>query len=507
MKRLIALLLATLIVTLFPINALAEDGDEVLPTPVPTQSPAPSPTPTPKPNALETDEPTRPTASVVYFEIDNANIYAGMDRSYNKGYTPIVSNGVATIVLPLLVSGEIKGNTLTATPNLGDPNSAPFVFKSYQKNIQLTQNPINNGAATKEVYYIRFDLALASSRVMGTYAVHVEVSARGMDGSPITQTFTLYVTIKDGKDPNYTPPPPSVPGPERPTSQPIVMVTGHRLTPDSLKAGDEFTALVTLKNTNEKKAVQNMTITVTNESPFLTLLNESNSVYYKSLAKGATLELELKYKTSMEAPAGKYAINIAMAYDNSDAQTLTSSGLVTVEISQPMRVEMEMPQIAKEVNAGDTLPLSFNVMNLGRGKVYNVRVALNAPGLLPNASAFIGNMEAGTSGTADMNVFVGTKDMSEGYDGSDKYGYTSGTATLIYEDENGVEYTQEFELSTTINAPIINTVSNEIEVEPEKASQWWISLIVAGALAAGVGVYLFTRKQKRNRQADESNDD
>ena len=34
----------------------------------------------------------------------------------------------------------------------------------------------------------------------------------------------------------------------------------------------------------------------------------------------------------------------------------------------------------------------------------------------------------------DMDVFVGTKNMSEGYEGDDKYGYTNGKITLIYED-------------------------------------------------------------------------
>ena len=57
---------------------------------------------------------------------------------------------------------------------------------------------------------------------------------------------------------------------------------------------------------------------------------------------------------------------------------------------------MTPPQIAGNVYAGDTLPLDFQVMNLGRSTVYNVRCDIKGEGLLATSTAFIGNLEAGT---------------------------------------------------------------------------------------------------------------
>ena len=192
-------------------------------------------------------------------------------------------------------------------------------------------------------------------------------------------------------------------------------------------AGEEFTATITLKNTSTKKSVQNMTVTASCDTPSLLLKNDSNTLYISKLGKDTETTIDLKYKVDLEIVPQLYTITLTIQYDNSDATALTSSGTVPVVVSQPLKVEMDLPQIPKEVNAGDTFPLSVQVMNMGRGKIYNVRCELSVPGLIPSASAFIGNMDAGIAMLAgEMNVFVGTKDMSEGYTGSDPYGLTSG---------------------------------------------------------------------------------
>jgi hypothetical protein len=174
-----------------------------------------------------------------------------------------------------------------------------------------------------------------------------------------------------------------------------------------------------------------------------------------------------------------------------------------VEVVQPLRVEMEVPQVEEQVNAGDTMPLTFQVMNFSRGAIYNVRVELSAPGLIPTGTAFVGNMEAGTSATADMDVFVGTKNMSEGYEGDDKYGYTSGTFKLIYEDGKGQEYTEEADFGTTISEPVIAASNPEEEEKPETAGQWWISIVIGGAFVAALAIFLALRAKRKGKENED----
>jgi len=455
------MLAALLLVSIFPVSALAE-GEEAVP------------------------------ASL---KIDDTNIYEGMDKAYKYGYTPQVSGGVVTLVMPLIADGEIQNSQIIVTPTLGDTASSPFQYKNYQKTIALAQNKVNGGNTTVASYLVRFDLPLASGRINGVYPVTINIQAQGAGGSAIQQSFTCYVTITDGKNPNAT----TEPETETPTSQPKIIVSGYQINPYLVEAGGEFTATITLRNTSEKKSVQNMLVTVSFDCPGASLLGESNVLYIDKLGKGKTTEIKINYKTDLNTAAQTYNISLSMEYDNSDAMSLSSAGTVPISVAQPLRVELEAPQIAKEVNAGDTLPLSFQVMNLSRSAVYNVRVELSAPGLIPTGTAFIGNMEAGTSSAADMDAFIGTKNMTDGNEDDDKYGLTSGVITLIYEDAVGQEYTQGTEFSTTIGQPVIAASTTQSEEEPEKASQWWISLVIGAAIIAGLVTTLLLRRKRRER--------
>jgi hypothetical protein len=475
MKRLCVLLAVILmLVLIWPAAALAE-GE---PTPTPTVEPTESPT---------------ELVAAVNLDIDNTHAYDGMDKAYKDGYTPDVKDGIATVVLPLIADGEIKDNAITVTPNLGDTASSPFVYRNYQKTVYLQDNAVAGGG-TVPSYLVRFDLSLASGRVNGVYPVTIDVQAQTPDGSSVQKSFTCYVTITDGKDPNATTP---TPEPEKPTSQPKIIISGYSVNPSPAIAGEEFTVSITLKNTSETKSVQNMVVTASCESPNFSLQNDSDTFYIGKLGKGKTTEIELKYKTDLETPAQRYNITLAIGYDNTDATPLTSTGTVAVQVSQPLRVEMEIPQIAPEVNAGDTLPLTFQVMNMGRSKVYNVRCELSAPGLIPSGTAFIGNMEPGTAMPGEMDVFIGTKNMTEGYEGEDKYGYTNGVITLIYEDEAGQQYTKDVEFSTTINPPVIVAASTEPAEEPEKAGQWWVSIVIGAVAIGGLAAFLVIRTKRK----------
>lgn len=501
MKKLSITLLALLLIILLPVAALAEETAQPTATPPteaqPTTTPPATTPPVTTPPAEPDPTPT-PPAGVTNFEIDNIHIFEGMDRAYHDGYKPTVKDGKATVVLPLLSNGRILGNVIKVTPGLGDPSSSPFVYSNYQTTVSRQQNPVAGGG-TVPSFLIRFDFPLASGRNNGVYPVTIDVQAQAADGSPVQQTFTIYITITDGKNPNATAP---VPGPETPTSEPKVIVSNYEINPSPVLAGGEFTAKITLKNTSETKSVQNMTVTASCDSPGLLLKNSSNTFYISKLGKEAETSIELTYKAGLETVPQLYNIMLTIQYDNSKATVLSSSGTVPVMIGQPLRVEMEAPQIPKAVNAGDTLPLAIQVMNMGRSKVLNVRYELSAPGLLPSSSAFIGNMEAGTAMTGDMNVFVGTKDMSEGYTGTDKYGLTNGKITLVYEDENGQEYTQETEIATTINAPVLSQTSAEPEDEPEKAGQWWISITIGAVIIAALAAFLIVRAKKGKKHED-----
>lgn len=72
-------------------------------------------------------------SETVTLNIDNENQYDGMEKPYAQGYVPTNANGSVRIVFPILSEGELRGNTLRAALDLGDAQTAPFVFKTTRR--------------------------------------------------------------------------------------------------------------------------------------------------------------------------------------------------------------------------------------------------------------------------------------------------------------------------------------------------------------------------------------
>ena len=133
------------------------------------------------------------------------------------------------------------------------------------------------------------------------------------------------------------------------------------------------------------------------------------------------------------------------------------------------------------------MELLTQAMNLGKGKLYNVRAMLEAEGLTSSGVAFIGDVEAGTSMAGSMEI------TAEGLTGTNLYGATQGKITFYYADEVGNEMTQEQTFETDILSPL----SGENEEEPgDDTRQWWIIMTVILVLLIQAAVIFFMRKSK-----------
>ncbi len=557
-KKICILLTLILVLGIFPLTAFAD------------------PTPAPEPTSI--------------LSIENSYVDVNMNnKTYAQGYVPIIWEGKAFVVLPLKSSEPL--NNVSVTVNLGDPASSPFVFGNYDQTV-----PLQSG-----LYVATLTLPLIQSPVIGRYPVVVTANYTKQDNSVGSQSFTVYVTVSDGIDPNATPAPTPTPTPEpteAPLPQPKIIMDSHTITPEQVMAGETFSLNVTLKNTSDSQSVQNIKVTAKGgETADLIPVEDTGSAYIKKIGPGKTEDFLVKIQVRQDAKPGPQIVSLAIEYENSKAVAFTTSEEIIIQVKQPIRLEYDPPTIPESVNAGDTISISMNLMNMGKSTLYNVRCALEAPGLMPEGSVFLGNMESGTSKTGDIYVFVGTLDMggpgatgdsldtgAETGTGGDaavpdetageqnavptsesvpavgeapaanagnaqtvavavavpevavnskemivpaddgapqdgtaegdmgqagQYGPTQGTIVITYEDEYGQEYSQEVPFQTMINPPVIQPVSGDEETpeEPETVSQWWISVIIAGGIAAGLIVFLRIRKKRRMRLEEENEDE
>ena len=473
--------------------------------------------------------------------LDDQNVYPGMEKAYQDGYVPAVEENTAAVILPLVAREGSTIQSVTAVPDLGDGSQSPFVFRNYQKTFGKTVEQINGTEQQKEVFLIRFDLELVEERKNGAYPVNIKISYDTDAETEMQQDFTVYVQITDEKvtpSPTATPKPTPTAGPEpsaspeptpeetpvpsaetpeteqpdmqgteevitdgaalslggadgggavsvagtgeeKPSPEPKVIITKCTGVPEHIYAGEtvEFTAV--LKNTNKKKPVQNMTVAITCEAEGIRLKSDSNTFYFDYLGTEKTLEVPLKFQIDEKTAAGKYTVLFALSYDNPDAEPLTSSSQIDLKVEQKNEVEMEVGEIAEEVNAGDSMQIPIQVMNLGRGMVYNVRCSVEVPGLRVDKSLFLGNIDGGTAASGEFGVFAGIVN-EDAEEADQRYGRTSGRIVLTYEDEDGEE-TQKFQdMAITIQPLEIR----QEETTPEEESG------IGKQLAAGIGILI-----------------
>lgn len=483
--------------------------------------------------------------------IDNQNVYEGMESAYNKGYQPVCANGKVTLVLPLMCSGKMKQDKITASVDLGDTKDSPFVFRNYEKDFLCKPEYINGTEETKEIYLVSFTFDLSGSRINGIYPVIINASGEDENGNEIQKAFKNYVTITDGidkkeksqndnktvegsqeteaeengndkgveivngseaaagditaendalnsendeagiagipDDVSEAAEPSDAAGlsepaaggedgasEETPESAPVILVEKSIVSTGTAKAGEDFDVTVTLKNTSKTKSVQNMVASITVPSADFELKNNSNTIFIDKLGAEKTTDLSLTFHVGKSTVDGNYPIEVALSYDDSKANTLSSAGTFVVTVEQPLNVKLTMPAIAADLTAGDTVPLSFQVMNLGRSTVYNVRCDVTGDGLVQTKTAFVGNMESGNDGEGDSNIFISPME------GENQYGKTTGTVTLTYEDAFGNEYSQEFTFDTSISKK--QDDSSKDGGTEKRAMQWWVSIAVISAI-------------------------
>ena len=132
--------------------------------------------------------------------------------------------------------------------------------------------------------------------------------------------------------------------------------------------------------------------------------------------------------------------------------------------------------------------------------MYNVRCVVSGFGLVPSNTGYIGTMEAGSSKTTKVELYIIALNASSGNENGQQYGGTTGTVTLIYEDETGQEYSQEATFETTVTRPVVQLPQNNTEEEKaeQRVSSWWVSVsILGGVILAAIGTILFIRSKKR----------
>ena len=461
MNRLFAALMAILLLAL-PIAAFAEGETP----PAETQAPVTTPEPTPVADKLI---------------IDSWNLYDGMDRTYQQGYMPRIVNGCCYIIFPLI--GETYDGKVTVTADLGATADSPFVFGNYSQT-----------AAGWGRYVFMFEIPLVKGRINGSYPVTLRADYLDVLGQQKQQSFMLYVTVTDGKNP---PDPNDVPKQE--VEKPELFISACEITPDTVGGDGEFSVNVKIDNIGSIRA-RSVRLTYGSEAEGILPYDTNNAILLDNIAAGEGAEAEFKMRTTKDVIAGSRAFFITLDYVDLYGGVYTNTRQFLVNVTQPAEMTYDAISLPKSVTAGETFTLPANVFNIGKSPLRNVTVNLTGAGLFPTSSVFLGDIQPGQAGYGEMKVFVGMLSMTEGY--TESYGKTTGVYTISYKDDAGEEYAVSVDFATEIQKPVIEGEKTDAEKKAEEEqkramSQWWISALAAFAVIAIIVAVIVVSKFAR----------
>ena len=290
------------------------------------------------------------------------------------------------------------------------------------------------------------------------------------------------------------------------TSVPRVIVTGFSTEPGEVRAGSNFKLIVHLKNTSSRTGVSNLLFDLqapssgteaAAEAPAFLPASGSSSIYLDSIPAGGTKDISIELNARADLVQKPYSISMSMKYEDSAAAQYEAQSSLAIPVRQEARFEFSKMQIAPDtVSVGEEVNISCSLYNLGRVKMYNVKARFEGK-MIDTQEQFIGNLDAGATGTID--AIVTAKKATKGTEEC--------KLVLTYEDDAGNVSTseQKFQMTVLEEAAVEDAGMMPEAVPEEGGSPAGLAAVVLAVIAAAAGgtVAFIKRRKKKNHEAEE----
>ena len=287
------------------------------------------------------------------------------------------------------------------------------------------------------------------------------------------------------------------------SSVPRVIVTGFSTSPAEVRAGQDFTLTVHLKNTSKSSRVQNMLFDLQaptegsdeqTMAPAFLPSSGSSSIYLEGMNAEGAADISINLNAKSDLLQKPYSIELAMKYEDGEGTQVEGSSSLSIPVKQDARFELSEFEInPANITVGEEANIMFNLYNLGRIKLYNVKAAFEGENI-KREEVFVGNVESGASASVDA-MLEGTK-MSEGP--------AKVTMILSYEDEAGKVSQKKEEFEIEVTEPMQEDMGMMEEMPMEESKLPVIPIVIAVIAAAVIiAVIVIVKRNKKKRMKNE----
>lgn len=330
--------------------------------------------------------------------------------------------------------------------------------------------------ASGEIKYLDYTFTVSPYATSGNKAIKFKANYFE-NGASAEGSFSTQFTVLDGYD----------------ASAMSVMMKEYKLYVDDtevsgLMAGEETELRLTLINNSTtstaKKVISNLVFT---NSPGLTLcVGGTDTAYADSIKAGGTATLKYKIMAKQDAEVGPAMLGISLTYETTEAVAGKASQNIMLPVSQKMDVVAGTPELYGTPSKDKAATISVPLTNMGRAKALNIRV-MATDGLTASTPAYVGDLLAGGSTTADVTVNFS------------KIGAFTGKLIVQFEDANGQSY------SETVSVPL-NVAETSADTDADAAnstksgtgSRWWLWLLILLLILIVIAIVLYVIRRYRN---------
>lgn len=333
-------------------------------------------------------------------------------------------------------------------------SSFPLEVSQFGSGPTIVEGGVNYG-------YAVFDgVTVSSSAENGTYSIIYDVEWIDSDGKKNNTEIMSNLTVYGASSGYSGGGGGGGGGSSKPLTQAKLIVDDVYTDPVRPKAGEEFTLVMTLRNTNTSQYVQNIQLTVASSDDTVLPVSGSSSVYIDRIEAGSTYKVNMRMKSQGEVGDKPIKLEVQMEYEDKEVSAQTASENLIIIIDPVFRVKVEDPVASSyELPTANTAyTLKLQVTNEGRTTMFNTSVTATCENedLIMPPSFFIGNMEGGTSKTADMELYPLVE------------GSYSVNFEVKYEDAFGQPFSERIDYAFYANPePNYDDYNNYYEPEPE----------------------------------------
>lgn len=344
-----------------------------------------------------------------------------------------------------------------------------------------------------------------------------DLTGKNYVDSAIINIFSPVPEQKDPeKEPEHTYEPPVY-------KTPKVIIESFETDTDLITAGTEFGLSFTLKNTSEDLDVENLRITLTDNSttgsPVFTPVNSGYSFFMDKVEKLGTHTLSIPLFAKVAAESGIYSLNFQIEYEyyvqdtektgHYDKNTLFET--ISLKVVQPINIEVSNFFCDKTAFSYGQTYVSFNFTNKSRSNLYFMNIDIEGPAELVDGKIELGSIPSGYSDSVDCTLLLGPESGLLDYAIVFNFKDSLNQETTIRYPFTMDIYERTFEEPEFEDEPFI---PGELEPAEENSGNlfeqypWLLYVIIGGGvvIAAVIIVIIVVAVRKKKAKAEEDED-